>query len=242
MDCLDAYKTLLDNGYNPLLLNMANPNTPGGGWKGGCGAQEENLFRRSNYQLSLINKNALWKYPMHEFGGIYSKNIIVFRGNEKLGYPLLDKPFNASMVACAMYKKFCLQFFYFIFICCKCYDICIVYFFYRLKFDSLTLMISDNQIIENIKRKMISLLRIGIINGHNSLVLGAWGCGAYKTPPKHMSLLFKQILNKNEFKNKFRFVIFAILDDHNTGKKHNPNGNFKPFVNVFGQRKKIFLI
>lgn len=31
--------------------------------------------------------------------------------------------------------------------------------------------------------------------------------------------------------NGFRFaeIVFAIYDDKNTGMKHNPNGNLKPF-------------
>jgi hypothetical protein len=29
-------------------------------------------------------------------------------------------------------------------------------------------------------------------------------------------------------------ITFAILDDHNAGKQHNPEGNLKPFVDVFG--------
>ena len=30
-------------------------------------------------------------------------------------------------------------------------------------------------------------------------------------------------------------VVFAILDDSNTGHSHNANGNLAPFVNQFGQ-------
>jgi hypothetical protein len=29
-------------------------------------------------------------------------------------------------------------------------------------------------------------------------------------------------------------VIFAILEDHNSFKDHNPEGNLKPFSDVFG--------
>ena len=31
----------------------------------------------------------------------------------------------------------------------------------------------------------------------------------------------------------FREVVFAIFDDHNAHKAHNPEGNFAPFVRCF---------
>lgn len=51
-----------------------------GGWEGGAGAQEENLFRRTLYSLSLRGDG----YPLAEFGVAYSPNVIVFRSNEEL--------------------------------------------------------------------------------------------------------------------------------------------------------------
>jgi hypothetical protein len=36
-----------------------------------------------------------------------------------------------------------------------------------------------------------------------------------------------------EFKNKYKLLVFAILDDHNARLKHNPDGNFLPFVREF---------
>ncbi|CAF4233041.1 unnamed protein product, partial [Rotaria magnacalcarata] len=52
-DCLIIYQKLVSEGRRPLLLNMANQTNPGGGYRKGDGAQEENLLRRSNYYRSL---------------------------------------------------------------------------------------------------------------------------------------------------------------------------------------------
>ena len=53
IDCLLAAEKLLNEGYHPAVLNMASRQNPGGGVQNGAGAQEENLFRRSNLFQSL---------------------------------------------------------------------------------------------------------------------------------------------------------------------------------------------
>jgi uncharacterized protein (TIGR02452 family) len=67
------------------------------------------------------------------------------------------------------------------------------------------------------------------------LVLGAFGCGAFANPPKHMAKIFREVFMEKEFKNKFKSVVFAIYEDHNSGKAHNPNGNVLPFLEVFDE-------
>ena len=52
-DCVLAAKTLIDAGYNPAMLNLADLYVPGGLVEFGSGAQEENVCRRSNLILSL---------------------------------------------------------------------------------------------------------------------------------------------------------------------------------------------
>ena len=54
IDCIDIGINLLNKGYNPLILNMADANDLGGVWQCGAGAQEENLFRRT-FAQSLAN-------------------------------------------------------------------------------------------------------------------------------------------------------------------------------------------
>lgn len=52
-DCLAAGKELMDNGFNPVVLNLSDNLVPGGLVAQGSGAQEESIWRRSNYVRTL---------------------------------------------------------------------------------------------------------------------------------------------------------------------------------------------
>ena len=49
--------------------------------------------------------------------------------------------------------------------------------------------------------KIRTIFRIGIENGHDALVLGAFGCGAYKLLPIEVAPLFRRVMEESEFKN-----------------------------------------
>ena len=219
IDCLLAAEKLLNEGYHPAVLNMASRQNPGGGVQNGAGAQEENLFRRSNlfqslYQFAPFASNfglpkSKHQYPLdRNFGGIYTPHATVFRGTEQDGYPLLDTPYQMSFIAVAGINRPALA--------------------------------SPERIapelVEPIKNKIRTIFRIGLLHGHDSLVLGALGCGAFRNPPSHIARLFHEVIDEKEFKNKYRLLLFAILDDHNARLKHNPDGNFLPFVREFANR------
>ena len=46
---------------------------------------------------------------------------------------------------------------------------------------------------------------------HQTLILGAWGCGVFQNDSKMIAEMFADLL-KNEFKNYFEQVIFAVYD------------------------------
>lgn len=216
-DSILAAKQLKNDGFNPAVLNMASRQNPGGGVLNGAGAQEENLFRRTNLFLSMYQfapyaaeyglARSRYQYPLdRNFGGVYTPDACVFRGLEKDGYPLLDEFFLLSFIAVPAMNRPALD--------------------YNGK-------IVPN-LITGIKNKIRTILRIGLRKGHDALVLGAWGCGAFRNPPSHIASLFHEILEETEFKNKYRKVVFAILEDHNSRKEHNREGNLIPFKREFG--------
>lgn len=223
VDCLEEGVRLSHEGYNPAVLNMASRRNPGGGVMTGAGAQEETLFRRTNlfrslYQFTEYFIDHVWykkyiapartgeRYPLNrDFGGIYTPNALLFREDEQHGYKLMGTPERLSFIAVAGINH------------------------PELK-DATHLA---DSMIEGTKNKMRTILRIGIRHGHDSLVLGALGCGAFCNPPSHIAQLFHEVFEEPEFKNKYRLISFAILDDHNAHRTHNPEGNYKPFVEEF---------
>ena len=68
-----------------------------------------------------------------------------------------------------------------------------------------------------------------IVKNDDSIVLGAFGCGAFHNPPKHIARLFHEVINEKEFKDKYKLIAFAILEDHNSPR----GGNLQPFIEEF---------
>ncbi|UJR25528.1 hypothetical protein I4U23_006874 [Adineta vaga] len=217
-DCLDVavlFKIQFPRS-NPVVLNMASSRKPGGGWKNGAGAQEENLHRRTNMCQCLedpyheLDGHRHWDYHVPEFGGIYSSNVSVFRGSETNGYPFFpDGPKYLSFIACAAYSH------------------------PPTETDQTgQLKLSGKNIIENTKKKMATICNIALENNHDILILSAMGCGAFQNPPTHIAQLFRDVISQN-YSDSFQYIVFAIIDDHNSNKDHNPTGNIQPFGEVF---------
>lgn len=220
-DCVLVAKRLIDEGYNPAMLNLADLYTPGGLVEYGSGAQEENLCRRSNLILSLYQFSQARirqypdlglvqhadQYPMDERnGGVYSGIVTFFRGPESDGSLLEEKPYNIPVISVAALSG------------------------PRIGSDGMMLPQETEITLE----KMRTIFRIGMANFHDSLVLSAMGCGAFANPPAHIAKLFHQVIEEDEFKNAFRLIDFAILDGYRTGLRHNPDGNLLPFQREFG--------
>jgi len=191
MSTNDATQMLVEKGYNPLVQIMANDDTPGGGVLTGADAQEEVEWRTTTLPLALLEAEKQGHYN----GGIGENGILVpgvthIRkdpgANNAPGYVPLPNPFRADHIVLAAE---------------------------RLSPEQQTNPPPGYEDIT--RRKITQILRAAVMNGNDSLVLGAFGCGAFHNNPETIARYYKEILELPEFKGRFRVVVFAVLNDRN---------------------------
>ena len=96
-DTINSLIDLINEGLKPVLLNTANDRKPGSMIDVGAMTQEENIFRRTNYHLTLLKKY----YPIENNQLIYSPLVSLFRTDEENSYQILDEPYHISIIASA---------------------------------------------------------------------------------------------------------------------------------------------
>ncbi len=228
IDCCELALELINEGLNPAILNLASNRRPCGDYYNGADSQEESLCRMSTLSQSLYQfGNLRYKcvrdaklenipdvYPMDiNFGGIYSPNIYFFRNNIDKYYSLKNKSFECSIITVASLDGR------------KDRDEGI----YCNDDGHLT---DEGKVIE--KNKIRTIYRIALDNNHDSLVLGAFGCGVYNLLPEEVSKLFRDVLSEKEFDNKFKRITFAIYEGKASSRKVvGKEGKFKAFYDIF---------
>ncbi|MBS3814154.1 TIGR02452 family protein [Candidatus Bipolaricaulota bacterium] len=201
---LEAARGLIEAGKkNPFVLNFASARNPGGGFLNGSGAQEESLSRKSGLYacISQINEyyreNELSNTALYTDYMIYSPRVPVFRDKE---YQLIDSPFYVSILTAPAVNRSAVE---------------------NNEPENLP------EVMSVMNRRINKVLKAAEDNGHESLVLGAWGCGVFGNSPKEISELFKKNLYGDP-KQSFGFqdVVFAVLDRSTT------ENTFKTFQRV----------
>lgn len=223
VDCLALARDIVFSrpDLQVCVLNLASYVGPGGGVHSGAGAQEEYLFRCSDYYRSLyqygnysteygVNPHPEHRYPLDErYGAVFSRDVTIFRDTQAEGYRLLGTPYKVNMLAIAAHRN------------------------------PRTIISAEGEVrytpaeAEYMTHKARTILRIAHANGQNALVLGALGCGAFHNPPKHVAEIFKSVINEPEFSGLFDYIYFAVINDHNS------NGNFEAFDKVLNSSEEL---
>lgn len=188
---LEGAQRLLYEGFeNVLALNFASAKYPGGGFLRGSRAQEESLARSSTLYASISREKEMYNHNKKLGTGlysdymIYSPNVIVFRNDDG---DLLSKPYEVSFITSPAVNAGIVQ--------------------GREKENKSKISFVMQSRIEKI-------LSVALENGHENIVLGAFGCGVFKNNPQQVAGYFRKALRENpKFKNRFKKVVFSILDN-----------------------------
>jgi uncharacterized protein (TIGR02452 family) len=183
-DTLDATLRLITSGVSarPLVLNMADDARPGGCVAVGGGMQEESLFRRTNLHAHLLPR----LYPIASDEAVYSPDVVLCRHGEGHGYRLLasDQMPRIGVVSCPGVAM------------------------PALSPDARSFAHPADR--DALRAKVRVIFEVAVLHGHDALVLGALGCGAFGCPPDDVARVFKEELDRATL-SPVRTVVFAVL-------------------------------
>lgn len=190
-------------GSTPLVLNFASAKNPGGGFMRGARAQEESLARASALYPTLVKSEM---YEHHRAHGdcmytswmIYSPDVPVFRDDDTGA--LLEEPYPCAFLTAPAPNAGVV-----------------------LERDASRRAEVDRVMAERVTRA----LAIAALEGHRTLVLGAWGCGVFANDPAVVAKAFRSDLDRT-FAGVFDEVVFAVLDWSDERRF------VRPFVEAFG--------
>lgn len=206
-DAIDTALFLLDKkGVNALVVVPVDPKNVGNGFPGSP-SLEEQLYRRSTALLATEGPD--FKYDIPSAGALYLPSVQVFREAEpRLGYQLTKAPRKVAFLLASSLEK------------PK----------YEAKGRSYVLTKSEEH--DLLVAKATTILSAGLAKGHDAIVITAFGCGFNGAPPQVVAAVFRDLLT-GKFSNTYKHVTFAILEDENCNKDHNPAGNLVPFQQEF---------
>lgn len=185
---------------NVVVLNMASPMRPGGGFLDGANSQEEFLCARTSLYPSLWDSF----YRLPDVGGVYTPDCLVFRDSTPEANDLAKRDrYFLDVVSAGMFRFPDSR--------GRSED----------RDSSCTCGVSycDND-RDLVTRKMKAVMRIAESKGAERLVLGAWGCGAYGNPVKEVAKIWRKVLAGGPRQRRpnaerwdgIKEIVFAIPD------------------------------
>ncbi len=200
-----------------LVLNLANPVHPGGGVRKGSRAQEEDLCRKSSLLLSLESVNALPYYRYNRKLNTYmGSDAVIIHPNveiikDEFGQ-VLEFPTVVAVMTCAAPML-------------------------RNGMEGL----SQAEYEAMLYQRITGMLKVAAYKGYQYLVLGAFGCGAFRNDARVVSDLFSKALKEFDFcgmkdKDMFRSIDFAVMD--HSDSQYNFKEFSRNFSNTYGEENR----
>ena len=171
---------------NALVMNFANAHHAGGGFLLGANAQEESLCRCSTLYASINSDKAgeMYRYNNTHLSRTESDYMLISPNVcvfRKNSGELLEKPFMTGVVTIPAPNR-----------------------------RGAALIASKKLIEETMTRRIRIMLTAAAERGYDSLILGAWGCGAFGNSPEDVAGYFRKVLIDEELGKCFDEVCFAV--------------------------------
>ncbi|KAG0044396.1 hypothetical protein BGZ83_010397 [Gryganskiella cystojenkinii] len=213
-DSLDEALKLKRQGLKPIVLDMANREFPGGDYRADGTTQEAGLFRRTNlYQCLDTEPRRSEFYPLPSQGAVYCPNMVVLRKSSAESDAFLDRPEWMSFLAMAPLRNPPL-----------------------IPNEASEMILGERAMIIT-KKKIQNMFRIALDNGHDAIVLSAFGCGRLHNPPESVARIFKEVIRSNYMGGikkgrTFSQIVFAITDYKSTDGSVEDSFNYDTFKRV----------
>ncbi|KAF9105945.1 hypothetical protein BGX29_010929 [Mortierella sp. GBA35] len=213
-DSLDEALRLKRQGYKPIVLDMANREFPGGDYRADGATQEAGLFLRTNlYQCLDTEPRRSEFYPLPSQGAVYCPNMVVLRRSAQETNEFMDRPEWMSFLAMAPLRNPPL-----------------------VPNEANEMILGDRAAIIT-KKKIQNMFRIALDNGHDAIVLSAFGCGRLHNPAESVANIFKEVIHSNYMGGvkkgrTFGEIVFAITDYTSPDNDLPANHNYQTFKEV----------
>ena len=219
---LEASEPYAKQGKNVCILNFASATNPGGGVTRGSSAQEEAICRCSTLYPCLEYRN-MWENfyiphrnaqnPLYNNDCIFTPDVTVFKGDTNFPELLPEtKWWNVNVITCAAPNLRTVP-------------------SNRMNpfAGSKKANISQEELRELLRKRIERVFEVAIANEAEVLILGAWGCGAFRNPPKLVAEIFGEFTEK--YRKCFDTIEYAVF--HTEYEKTN--------YEAFKQEMKRFL-
>lgn len=195
---LEAVKRLYKEDISDLMvLNFAAAREPGGGFLTGSQTQEEEICRCSNLYMSLTtdiaeiyyNNNQKSEDMTYTDTAIYSPNVLIFKTATQQPH---IKPIFVNIITCPAPNN--------------------------REPDKIS-FVNNQRIFQIWVQRWKHVLQVAAINNNKRLILGAWGCGAFRNDPKLVAEAFNKAIKS--LPKLFTEICFAIPEGFSEQSKYN---------------------
>ena len=199
---LEAAEHYAKQGKKVCVLNFASATNPGGGVINGSSAQEECLCRCTTL-YPCLNTSDMWNSfytphriadnPLYNNDCIYTPNICVFKSDTNFPEPLKSEEWwNVDIITCAapnLRERPSNRM--------------------NPNAGSTSAQITSAELEKLLTARILRIFEIAVANKAEVLILGAFGCGAFKNPPELVAKVFKNVMQK--FLGYFETIEYAVF-------------------------------